>query len=429
MGELAIRAEGLGKRYRLGERAGVGVATLRDALTGGMSRLFGRARRGFAALPGESAWIWALDDASFEVQHGEAVGIIGGNGAGKSTLLKLLARITEPTVGRAEIHGRVGSLLEVGTGFHLELTGRENIYLNGAILGMKRAEIQRKFDEIVAFSEVDRFLDTPVKHYSSGMYVRLAFAVAAHLEPEVLLVDEVLAVGDAAFQKKCLGKMDDVAREGRTVLFVSHNLAAVAKLCGRTIWLDQAHVRADGSTKKAIASYLDKAALGAVSATLGEWDLTCRENQYSPHELVIRRIRLLDRLGAAKRVFQMGEPMVVEVDVEGLGHYRDGMLGVIFKSQEDQWLAGINTGMRPLPAERPRRERETLCLRLPRVPFTPGTYWIALSASRGHSGRVDFVDRAAQFVVELADVYGSGYAVSASYGVFVLDGEWDVKAS
>jgi lipopolysaccharide transport system ATP-binding protein len=200
--------------------------------------------------------LWALKDVSFEVKRGEVVGIIGRNGAGKSTLLKILSRITEPTEGYADIIGRVGSLLEVGTGFHPELTGRENIYLNGSILGMKRAEIERRFDEIVAFAEIERFIDTPVKYYSSGMYVRLAFAVAAHLEPEILLVDEVLAVGDAAFQKKCLGKMQEVGREGRTILFVSHNMTAVQNLCQRCVWLDSGRTSEDGPSGQVISSYL-----------------------------------------------------------------------------------------------------------------------------------------------------------------------------
>ncbi|MGQ9610173.1 MAG: ABC transporter ATP-binding protein [bacterium] len=200
--------------------------------------------------------IWALKDVSFEIKQGEVVGIIGRNGAGKSTLLKILSRITEPTKGFVEIHGRVGSLLEVGTGFHPELTGRENIYLNGAILGMKRVEIDKKFDEIVAFAEVEKFIDTPVKHYSSGMFLRLAFAVAAHLEPEILLVDEVLTVGDIEFQKKCIGKMSSVAKEGRTVLFVSHNMGAVTRLCSRTLWIEEGKLRLDGLSFNVVSSYI-----------------------------------------------------------------------------------------------------------------------------------------------------------------------------
>jgi lipopolysaccharide transport system ATP-binding protein len=259
MGNTAIRATGLSKEYyiggpqrqydRLGER-------LADALAAPFRRA-GKLLRGQATGAAElDEQIWALRDVSFEIEHGELVGIIGRNGAGKSTLLKVLSRITEPTTGYADIYGRVGSLLEVGTGFHPELTGRENIYLNGAILGMRRAEIDGKFDEIVAFAEVEKFIDTPVKHYSSGMYVRLAFAVAAHLEPEILLVDEVLAVGDAAFQKKCLGKMGDVAQQGRTVLFVSHNMGLMQTLCRRGIFLQDGVICADTSIETAVEAYL-----------------------------------------------------------------------------------------------------------------------------------------------------------------------------
>lgn len=248
-----LRVENVGKLYRVGARQEA-YSTLREALTASLRAPFKRLRNGRSN--GET--VWALNDVSFEVQPGEVLGVIGRNGAGKSTLLKILSRITEPTTGRAELFGRVGSLLEVGTGFHPELTGRENIFLNGAVLGMKRTEIARKFDEIVAFAEIDRFLGTPVKHYSSGMYMRLAFAVAAHLEPEILLVDEVLAVGDAAFQKKCLGKMGDVAKEGRTVLFVSHNMTAVKSLCGRTLWLDKGQILEVGASGQVVSDYLEK---------------------------------------------------------------------------------------------------------------------------------------------------------------------------
>ena len=256
MSDVAIRVEGLGKQYQIGGDRKP-YKTIRESITDMVLDPLRRLRAGLSADPlnGEHAF-WALKDVSFEVNRGEVVGIIGRNGAGKSTLLKILSRITEPTEGEAEIVGRVGSLLEVGTGFHPELTGRENVYLNGAILGMKRSEIDRKFDEIVAFSEIERFLETPVKHYSGGMYTRLAFAVAAHLEPEILLVDEVLAVGDAAFQKKCLGKMGDVAEQGRTVLFVSHNMGAISDLCARSILLNNGQVEIDGAPEKVIRTYL-----------------------------------------------------------------------------------------------------------------------------------------------------------------------------
>jgi lipopolysaccharide transport system ATP-binding protein len=257
MSDIAIRVHGLGKQYQLGPRER--YKTLRDTVTDMVSapfRAIANVRWSAASGQPSTDLLWALKDVSLEINHGEAVGIIGRNGAGKSTLLKILSRITEPTEGYAEIYGRVGSLLEVGTGFHSELTGRENIYLNGAILGMKKVEIARKFDEIVAFAEIEKFLDTPVKHYSSGMFVRLAFAVAAHLEPEILLVDEVLAVGDIAFQKKCLGKMQDVAGEGRTVLFVSHNLSSLANLCPRAILLVQGTKWCDGASRNVINEYL-----------------------------------------------------------------------------------------------------------------------------------------------------------------------------
>jgi lipopolysaccharide transport system ATP-binding protein len=244
MTDVAIRVEGIGKLYRVGERE----TALRDVLAGAF-----RSRRNGRSRPKDS--IWAVRDVSFEVRQGEVVGLIGRNGAGKSTLLKLLARITRPTVGGAQLHGRIGSLLEVGTGFHPDLTGRENIFLSGAILGMKKAEIRRKFDEIVAFAEVERFLDSPLKHYSSGMQMRLAFAVAAHLEPEILLVDEVLAVGDVQFQKKCLGKMQDVSRTGRTIIFVSHNVAAVGHLCSRCLVLSGGQIEYDGDTRTAISEH------------------------------------------------------------------------------------------------------------------------------------------------------------------------------
>lgn len=256
MSDLAIRVENLGKQYRIGEMQ-ARYRTLRETITQAVTEPVRRIRaRRHATGKDEINTIWALRDVTFEVRQGQVLGVIGRNGAGKSTLLKILARITEPTTGLAEIHGRVGSLLEVGTGFHPELTGRENIYLNGAILGMKRREIDAKFDEIVAFSEVEKFIDTPVKRYSSGMYLRLAFAVAAHLEPEILVVDEVLAVGDAEFQRKCLGKMSNVAQEGRTVLFVSHNMSAILRLTEETIVLDKGRLLLRAPTQQAVDFYL-----------------------------------------------------------------------------------------------------------------------------------------------------------------------------
>ena len=258
MNDIAIRAENLSKLYRIGQFVGYG--TLREGLANAFSATlrYLRSSTGTRRDPqnSDSEYIWALKDVSFEVKQGEVVGIIGRNGAGKTTLLKVLCRITAPTEGDAEIHGRTGSLLEVGTGFHPELTGRENVYLNGAILGMKKKEIDRNFDDIVKFAEVEKFMDTPLKRYSTGMQVRLAFSVAAHLEPEILMVDEVLAVGDYGFQKKCLRKMHDVARGGRTILFVSHNLPSIVNLCPRTILLDSGKVVMDGDTSYVVQHYI-----------------------------------------------------------------------------------------------------------------------------------------------------------------------------
>jgi lipopolysaccharide transport system ATP-binding protein len=303
LSDIAIRAENVSKLYQI-SAARQRYPTLREHLVATVTSLH-RRRRG----PAKRNVFCALKDASFEVRHGEVVGIVGRNGAGKSTLLKILARITEPTSGSAELHGRVGSLLEVGTGFHQELTGRENVYLNGAILGMRKAEIERKFDQIVAFSETDQFIDTPVKHYSTGMQMRLAFAVAAHLEPEILIIDEVLAVGDLSFQNKCLGKMQDVASEGRTVLFVSHNMGAVANLCTSGLWLDHGTVRARGRVEDVVAAYVESVAEPHGSDP-------SRWKHHGTGEARVIDARLLDAQGDARATFSMGETLVVQFDVE-----------------------------------------------------------------------------------------------------------------
>ena len=292
MSEVVIRIENIGKQYRIGGQQNE-FRTLRDSLTDALVSPFRRAKKMLRGQPAGATdmaeTIWALKGVSLEIKRGEVVGIIGRNGAGKTTLLKILSRITEPTEGFAEIHGRVGSLLEVGTGFHPELTGRENIYLNGAILGMRKAEIVSKFDAIVEFAEIAKFIDTPVKHYSSGMYVRLAFAVAAHLEPEILLVDEVLAVGDAAFQRKCLGKMADVAREGRTVLFVSHNMIAVQRLCSRGLWLNDGTIDEDGQVASVVASYMKTSSSNLIRERVwSEMDEAPGNNAIRLHRVCIR---------------------------------------------------------------------------------------------------------------------------------------------
>lgn len=304
MSEAVIQVERLGKRFHIGKLKS--ATTLRDALTNAMKVPFRR------RVSDEDAILWALRDVSFEVKQGEVVGLIGRNGAGKSTLLKLLARITRPTEGWAEIKGRIGSLLEVGTGFHPELSGRENVFLSGAILGMKKVEIQRKFDEIVAFSEVERFLDTPLKHYSSGMQTRLAFSVAAHLEPEILLVDEVLAVGDASFQKKCFGKIRDVASRGRTILFVSHNVEAVTRICPRCVFMERGRVAGDGPTHEVLSEYL-RSQLETTASR--EWSMV----EAPGNEIVrLRSVRACSLTRQVSEVFDIRNPIGIETVFEVL---------------------------------------------------------------------------------------------------------------
>ncbi len=323
MSTPVITVEGLSKRYRIGS-SNASYGRLTESLWNGMRKPFSRAGGDTKRSP-DREWIWALKDVSFEVHEGEIVGIIGRNGAGKSTLLKILSRVTEPTQGIARLYGRVGSLLEVGTGFHPELTGRENIYLNGAILGMQRSDIRRKFDAIAAFAEVERFLDTPVKRYSSGMYVRLAFAVAAHLEPEILVVDEVLAVGDAAFQKKCLGKMHDVAREGRTVLFVSHSMQAIRSLCSRGVWLDQGKIRLNESIDHCVNDYLLSASEEMPSEVISG-NLRRHPDIPEQQKLRITRARLLSASSSA--ILFLADPIELEFDVEVTERVSQAVLGL-----------------------------------------------------------------------------------------------------
>jgi lipopolysaccharide transport system ATP-binding protein len=336
--DIAIKVENISKQYRIG--AHKNNKNLREAFKDAVKAPFRRAGkllRGQATGAAElDETIWALSDVSFEIKQGEAVGIIGRNGAGKSTLLKVLSRITEPTLGFADVHGRTGSFLEVGTGFHPELTGRENIFLNGAILGMKRVEMKNKFDEILAFAEVDKFIDTPVKHYSSGMYLRLAFAVAAHLDPDILIVDEVLAVGDSRFQKKCMTKMEDVGKEGRTVLFVSHNMQAITRMCGRVILLDQGRLIEDGPTNQVMRTYLGG---GRGTQAAREWPVGAT----APGGEVVRlrSVRVRTEDGQLSETIDIRQSVRVEMEYEVLKpgylllpHYmfynEDGAL--IFKS-------------------------------------------------------------------------------------------------
>ena len=319
MSEPIIKVHSLSKRYRIGARE-EGYKTFRETIVDGIMAPVRNLKRlnrltkfnDSTRQPSEDI-IWALKDVTFTVKEGEVLGIIGKNGAGKTTLLKILSRITEPTKGFAEIHGRVSSLLEVGTGFHPELTGRENIFLNGAILGMRKSEIKEKFDEIVSFAEIEKFIDTPVKRYSSGMYVRLAFAIAAHLEPEILLVDEVLAVGDAEFQKKCLGKMDDVAKEGRTVLYVSHNMHSIMQLCEKTILLENGWVKMIDKTQNVVNEYLSS------NKNLGAEKIWDANNAPQTKEVRLKSVRVVNSNGRVSSTFMISEPIYIEVQFWVLG--------------------------------------------------------------------------------------------------------------
>ncbi len=365
----AIEVRDLAKQYKLGQQD-VLHGSLRDAFSGAVARALHRARRG-SHEPRET--IWALDHVTFDVPPGEVLGIIGRNGAGKTTLLKILSRITEPTDGEARIRGRVGSLLEVGTGFHGDLTGRENIFLNGAILGMRRREIQRKFDEIVSFAEVERFVDTPVKRYSSGMYLRLAFAVAAHLEPDILIVDEVLAVGDAAFQRKCLGKMGEVSGEGRTVLLVSHNMAAVTQLATRCLWLDQGRIRALGDPSQIVPDYLsvDLAAGSPGYADLRSPALRETVPKRTNREVTFASVRLLDEEGRTADVLFESEPLTIRLELDS--KIATSRLEVLCfcRTLEGVLVFTLLSGQREVDVQPGAAE---ISVALPRNPLRPGRY-------------------------------------------------------
>jgi lipopolysaccharide transport system ATP-binding protein len=394
MSGFAIRAESLSKLYRLGPRER--YKALRDTLTHAMyapvrrlSQIIKHKRgsddpSGSTAMAGASH-IWALKDASFEVKQGEVIGIIGRNGAGKTTLLKILSRVTEPTEGCAEMWGRIGSLLEVGTGFHPELTGRENIFLNGAILGMKKTEIKRKFDEIVAFAEVEKFLDTPVKHYSGGMFVRLAFSVAAHLEPEILLVDEVLAVGDLAFQKKCLGKMGDVAKGGRTILLVSHQMNQIRRLCERAIWLDGGKIRKIGATADIVSSY--EAAMSSISfeSVRGDDDghIAARFLKWEIVEPQNEQLNILSTMGPATLRFLLKVNSTIRNGHHGIALF-DGSGQLMWGADVNKLV--FNSGI------------YELAYKLPSLPLRPGAYFWRVSLY-DEKGLVDAWDCIPELIV------------------------------
>src|SRR5438067_10694496 len=417
----AISVENLSKLYRLGAGATGGYRTLRETITDALAAPWRRprARAGRPAAAGPSGSVWALRDVSLDVQPGEVVGVIGRNGAGTSTVLKILTRITEPTSGRARLRGRVGSLLEVGTGFHTELTGRENIALSGAIGGMTRREIARKFDDIVAFAEVGEFLDTPVKRYSSGMFVRLAFAVASHMEPEILLVDEVLAVGDLAFQKKCLGRMSEVSRSGRTVLFVSHNMATILNLCEKVALFERGRLAFLGGCEEGVRRYSSS----CTASTGAEVALSDHPNRRPGCAAILGRLRLLNAAGEPTDQLLCGEAVTVELTVAP-GCATDHVhFAVGFDDTLGCRLFTLATYLTDSWHPRHGRVRRAVC-RLPELPLGPGRYCLTLNAGPRQWVWSDVIDQALWFEVTASDFYGNGKLPNPDWGRFLVRSQW-----
>jgi lipopolysaccharide transport system ATP-binding protein len=426
MNRAAIRVENLSKRYRLGARRGQ-YLTLRETIMATVKAPFRNLGRLLGGRGRDRDILWALKDVSLEVNEGEVLGIIGGNGAGKSTLLRILSRITRPTSGRAEIFGRVGSLLEVGTGFHPELTGRENVYLNGAVLGMRKTEIDRQFDSIVDFAGIEQFLDTPVKRYSTGMYVRLAFSVAAHLDTEILLVDEVLAVGDMGFQEKCLGKMSEVTRQGRTVLFVSHNLGAVGKLCSRVAVLLRGETAYLGETEEGIAAYTKQYA----ETTEGNNFITVNaESFHTDSKYRLAGLEIRNREGEMLDYLCTGDSVIFRIKYD----MRDELLKPNFRLQifsEDRtelfrvasaYISGVHVPVLPVGTGHAD-------LLIDFFPFTSGKYFIDLGLAGLGEGFVHTVEYAATLKVQAKDVYGSGVHMTTQLGFLVCPHDWVISVN
>lgn len=422
MSDTVIRVENLGKKYIIGHQQQP-YKTLRDVMANGVRSLRHQLLKPFGKSGPNSAYeeFWALKDISFEIKPGEVVGIIGRNGAGKSTLLKILSRITEPTNGRISIKGRVASLLEVGTGFHPELTGRENIYLNGAILGMSKAEIKKKFDEIVTFAEVERFLDTPVKRYSSGMYVRLAFAVAAHLEPEILVVDEVLAVGDSQFQKKCLGKMEDVAQAGRTVIFVSHNMSAIEALCNRGILLQQGSLHFDGIVHQSIQRYLEEAYAGIKNISL-----VGRKDRKGSGKARFSQLRVLDSSNSEVLSLQSGKNYCFEIQYLNNTNInlKDVIAGVaIYDEHNTRVLLFKNN----FTSHELVLDKEGGCIScyIESLPLANGLYRLALSlASKDNGETFDHIQDAGTLTVDGGNFFGNGSQGEPMFCKILMKAQW-----
>ncbi len=419
MSDIAIRVENLSKRYRIGLKEEV-----HDTLAGAASDWIKRPGKNLRRLRRLTTFsgngrhddpdiIWALRDVSFEVKPGEVVGIIGRNGAGKSTLLKILSRITHPTSGRVELHGRVSSLLEVGTGFHPELTGRENIYLNGTILGMTRAEINRKFDEIVDFSEVEKFIDTPVKRYSSGMRVRLAFSVAAYLEPEILLIDEVLAVGDVEFQKKCLGKMGDVAKEGRTVLFVSHNMAAISALCSSSLLLKNGNILIKTKTEDVVTQYIS----GSGGQNIVLLDTT---DNHVPH---LTRAAIVDEEGKPIQSVKMGCSFGVQVEFSSSLPLFNPGLGIRINTPLGFTVLGTTSYAQSKKILGSRIQNGVFRVVFPSPPLNQGMYYVTLTLADNQIDCARY-DSILNFEILPSDVYGTGRLLIQSQSVIFTSGIW-----
>ncbi len=417
---VTISVEGISKVYRLGQ---IGGHTLSEDLNRWLAQMRGmpdpylkigheqRRRR-------EGERIWALSDVSFAVQQGEVLGVIGRNGAGKSTLLKILSRITAPTAGRVRLKGRVASLLEVGTGFHPELTGRENVFLNGAILGMTRQELRRKLDNIVEFAEVARFIDTPVKRYSSGMYVRLAFAVAAHLDPEILVVDEVLAVGDAAFQKKCIGKMGEVAEGGRTVIFVSHNMTAVHALCERTLVLEAGQVAFTGTTASAVDRYLKQGLPDTAGVVLERY-------RQAKRTAVVSALRVLDGAGCPRRLFEIGSSVVLELTLQACAAAFTPQVTVTVSDSFGLRLFTVSTSATDTVFPILRGEATVRAV-LENLMLVPGAYFASIKVGDGYRS-ADILDQVPVFEILPSDYWESGRLPSRDEGVVLQDVSWSYE--
>ena len=411
MSDTVIRVENLGKRYRIGLREQA-PKTLRQAMTGLVGAPF-KYLQTVLREPTPEEVIWALKDVSFEVKQGEVVGLIGRNGAGKSTLLKILSQITEPTCGYAEIRGRVGSLLEVGTGFHPDLTGRENTYLNGTILGMTKREIDRYFDEIVAFAEVEKFIDTPVKFYSSGMYTRLAFAVAAHLQPEILIVDEVLAVGDVEFQKKCLGKMGDVATEGRTVLFVSHNTATITALCKQAIWLSQGRVEMQGDINQIISKYLSQG-----TEHLGE---VVFRNHDSNQPFGFKKVSLLNSCEKVTSLFDAKDSIRIRIEYYASQFIPGLEVSLLVKTSTGIPIFSTNRSSSLSPGITAGNHISEL--EIPALFLVPGLYSIDIGAHIPKVKSLSVYESLLTFEIEETGTNMASYK-GTSYGVVFVNLQW-----